>query len=144
MKFNIKSGITGKLVGGIIGGAGNALYDSYVKPMLPDTLADSGEYVKIAIGAALPALVKNDIVEGIGNGLLTVGCSNVIASLLEAKSDNNSGGGDTAKTSGVNPARIMVGRTPNFRGYIRSAQRRVSGVAADPAKAMVNGTKVVC
>ena len=142
-------GVTKQLMGGFVGGAGNAIYESYVAPMLPASVSDSADYVKAAIGVGISYISKNEIVQGIGNGILTVACSNIVAGLLSGEEDKtpdktptkNPTGDATSGIFGARPARYMIGRTPD---YVRNAKRGIYGVAADPSTAMVSGTKVVC
>ena len=140
MKVRIKN-VTSSLVGGLVGGVGNAVYDSYVKPMLPDSIAEYDNWVKIAVGVLLPAVSKNDMVKNIGNGLLTIGCNEIVKQYMPAAGEQSG----TAGIFGADPARAMVGRirrAPYSSGRVRSALRnRVAGVA-DPAADMVAGIPV--
>jgi len=75
-KFNLTKGIQGRLIGGAVGGIGSAAFDSYITPMLPDTLSNSPDITKIVAGAFLPALIKNDMGRSLGDGLMMVGVAN--------------------------------------------------------------------
>lgn len=137
----IKSkGLQKTLIGGLIGGAGNAVYDAYVKPMLPDSVAEYGEYVKVGIGLALPMLSKSEVLAGLGNGLITVGLSNVVAGLLTSSETEK----EEPKQSGIygNPSLHMIGAARRSPAQYMRMARRVSGVT--PAKDMVAGTSPVC
>lgn len=119
-KFNLSKGVAGRLTGGLIGGAASAVWDKYVVPMFGDTLAGYENYAKVALGAALPAIVKgNQMVDSIGDSLIAIGANNIVASLLES-TDTGSGSG-----SGDGVGRVLVngGRFPQYRAYVNSGKK---------------------
>lgn len=125
-KFNLSKGLAGRLTGGLIGGAASAVWDKYVVPMFnqadgSNAIAGYENYVKVAVGAALPAIVKgNDMVTSVGDSLIAIGASNIVAGLLDstdAGSDNGSGNG----MSGV-PLVNRGGRFPSYRRYVAGTE----------------------
>lgn len=119
-KFNLSKGLAGRLTGGLIGGAASAVWDKYVIPMFGDTLAGYENYAKVALGAALPAIVKgNQMVNSIGDSLIAIGANNIVAGLLET-TDAGSGSG-----SGDGVGRVLVngGRFPQYRAYVNSGKK---------------------
>lgn len=87
-KMNFSKGLQGRLIGSLAGGAASAVYDRYVAPNLPDGISRYGDYVKIGVGAILPALVKgNQLVTSVSDGLMSVGAANVVSGLLPDGSD---------------------------------------------------------
>lgn len=119
-KFNFSKGLSGRLTGGLIGGAASAVWDKYVVPMFGDTLAGYENYAKVALGAALPAIVKgNQMVDSIGDSLIAIGANNIVAGLLET-TDAGSGSG-----SGDGVGRVLVngGRFPQYRAYVNSGKK---------------------
>lgn len=117
-KFNLSKGLSGRLTGGLIGGAASAVWDKYVVPMFGDTLAGYENYAKVALGAALPAIVKgNQMVDSIGDSLIAIGANNIVAGLLET-TDAGSGSGD-----GVGRVLVNGGRFPQYRAYVNSDKK---------------------
>ena len=112
-KFNLSKGLAGRLTGGLIGGAASAVWDKYVIPMLGDTFAGYENYVKVAVGAALPALVKNEMVTSVGDSLIAIGANNIVAGLLDS-TDTGSGSGD-----GVGRVLVNGGRFPQYRRFVQ-------------------------
>lgn len=118
-KFNLSKGLAGRLTGGLIGGAASAVWDKYVVPMFGDTFAGYENYVKVAVGAALPALVKNEMVTSVGDSLIAIGANNIVTGLLDS-TDTGSGSG-----SGDGVGRVLVngGRFPQYRAYVNSGKK---------------------
>ena len=117
-KINLSKGLSGRLTGGLIGGAASAVWDKYVVPMFGDTLAGYENYAKVALGAALPAIVKgNQMVDSIGDSLIAIGANNIVAGLLET-TDAGSGSGD-----GVGRVLVNGGRFPQYRTYVNSDKK---------------------
>jgi len=109
-KVKLTAGIQGRLIGGAVGGLGSAAFDSYVTPMLPDSLQNSPDITKIVAGAFLPAVMKNDMGRSLGDGLMMVGVANY--------AKNNFF--DTTKTttpSGDKPGGGGIGRVNPFSAY---------------------------
>lgn len=119
MKMNFSKGFAGRLTGGLVGGAATAVIDKYVMPMLGESVAGYSDYVKIALGVALPAVAKgNAMVGAIGDSLIAVGCNNVVSGLLTGSgSDSNSDSG-SGGVSGV--AYVNGGNYPNYRAFVNS------------------------
>lgn len=123
-KFNLSKGLAGRLTGGLIGGAASAAWDQYVVPMLGQTIAGYENYVKIGLGAALPALIKgNQMVDSIGDSLIAIGANNIVAGLLET-TDAGSGSG-----SGDGVGRVLVngGRFPGYKTFVNSGKKADKG-----------------
>lgn len=116
-KFNLSKGLAGRLTGGLIGGAASAVWDKYVVPMLGDTIAGYENYVKVAVGAALPALVKNEMVTSVGDSLIAIGANNIVSGLLDS-TDTGSGSGD-GSGDGVGRALVNGGRFPQYRRFVQ-------------------------
>ena len=116
-KFNLSKGLAGRLTGGLIGGAASAVWDEYVVPMLGETIAGYENYVKVAVGAALPALVKNEMVTSIGDSLIAIGANNIVAGLLGSTPDP-----ETPSTSGV-PYVNAGGNFPQYRHFVDSSKK---------------------
>lgn len=114
-KFNLSKGLAGRLTGGLIGGAASAVWDKYVIPMLGDTFAGYENYVKVAVGAALPALVKNEKVTSVGDSLIAIGVNNIVAGLLDS-TDTGSGSGSE---DGVGRVLVNGGRFPQYRRFVQ-------------------------
>lgn len=114
-KFNLSKGLAGRLTGGLIGGAASAVWDKYVVPMLGNTIAGYENYVKVAVGAALPALVKNEMVTSVGDSLIAIGANNIVSGLLDS-TDTGSGSG-----SGDGVGRVLVngGRFPQYHRFVQ-------------------------
>ena len=92
MKLNLKGGLTARVVGGAIGGASSALFDNYLTPHLPASIAPYASIVKAAVGIVLPMVAKNsNIVRSLGDGLLTVGIAQVIGNALPASTPSAAG-----------------------------------------------------
>ena len=122
-KFNLSKGLAGRLTGGLIGGAASAAWDKYVVPMLGTTISGYENYVKVALGAALPAVIKgNDMVTSIGDSLIAIGANNIVAGLLET-TDAGSGSG-----SGDGVGRVLVngGRFPQYRTFVNGGKKTQS------------------
>lgn len=120
-KFNLSKGLAGRLTGGLIGGAASAAWDQYVVPMLGTTIAGYENYVKIGVGAALPALIKgNQMVNSIGDSLIAIGANNIVAGLLES-TDTGSGSGNGM--SGV-PLVNRGGRFPGYKKFVAGTQEK--------------------
>lgn len=123
-KFNLSKGLAGRLTGGLIGGAASAAWDQYVVPMLGQTIAGYENYVKIGLGAALPALIKgNQMVDSIGDSLIAIGANNIVAGLLES-TDTGSGSG-----SGDGVGRVLVngGRFPGYKTFVNGGKKADKG-----------------
>ena len=109
-KMKLSSGFTTRVLSAVAGGAVNAAYDKYINPMLPAEIQPYAKYVKIGVGALLPALAKkNNMLTSIGDVMMGVGASELVSELLNDT---------TPKTSGI----VRVNRAP-FPRY-----RRMSGV----------------
>lgn len=108
--MKLSSGFTTRVLSAVAGGAVNAAYDKYINPMLPASIQPYAKYVKIGVGALLPALAKkNNMLTSIGDVMMGVGASELVSELLN---------GTTPATSGI----VRVNRAP-FPRY-----RRMSGV----------------
>ncbi len=122
-KFNLSKGLAGRLTGGLIGGAASAVWDKYVVPMFnqadgSNAIAGYENYVKVAVGAALPAIVKgNDMVTSVGDSLIAIGASNIVTGLLDS-TDAGSGNG----MSGV--PLVNAGRFPSYRRYVAGTETK--------------------
>lgn len=115
-KFNFSKGLAGRLTGGLIGGAASAAWDKYVVPMLGQTIAGYENYVKVALGAALPAIVKgNQMVDSIGDSLIAIGANNIVSGLLETT--------EQPGTAGV-PLVNAAGLFPEYRRYVNGAEKK--------------------
>ncbi len=122
-KFKLSKGLAGRLTGGLIGGAASAAWDKYVVPMLGATIAGYENYLKVAVGAALPAIVKgNQMVDSIGDSLIAIGANNIVAGLLEETPA-------TPAAAGV--PMVNAGRFPGYRKF-------VAGTEATEKAPMVN------
>ena len=119
-KFNLSKGLAGRLTGGLIGGAASAVWDKYVVPMFGETVAGYENYVKVAVGAVLPAISKNDMVTSVGDSLIAIGANNIVAGLLESTGNNN-GGDNGDGVSGV--PYVNSGRYPGYRRFVNSAEK---------------------
>lgn len=119
-KFNLSKGLAGRLTGGLIGGAASAVWDKYVVPMFGEAVAGYENYVKVAVGAVLPAISKNDMVTSVGDSLIAIGANNIVAGLLESTGDNN-GGDNGDGVSGV--AYVNSGRYPGYRRFVNSTEK---------------------
>lgn len=109
-KMKLSSGFTTRVLSAVAGGAVNAAYDKYINPMLPASIQPYAKYVKIGVGALLPALSKkNNMLTSIGDVMMGVGASELVSELLNDT---------TPATSGI----VRVNRAP-FPRY-----RRMSGV----------------
>ena len=106
-KIKLTAGIQGRLIGGAVGGIGSAAFDSYITPMLPESLQNSPDITKVVVGAFLPALMKNDMGRSIGDGLMMVGVANY--------AKNNFF--DTTPTTPKAPGASGVGRVNPFNAY---------------------------
>lgn len=115
-KFNFSKGLAGRLTGGLIGGAASAVWDKYVVPMLGTTIAGYENYVKLGVGAALPALIKgNDMVTSVGDSLIAIGASNIVTGLLEETPEQ-------PKNAGV-PLVNRGGRYPAYKKFVAGAEK---------------------
>lgn len=120
-KFNFSKGLSGRLTGGLIGGAASAVWDKYVVPMFnqadgSNAIAGYENYVKVAVGAALPAIVKgNDMVTSVGDSLIAIGASNIVAGLLEETPEQKAPG-----TAGV--PMVNAGRFPSYRRFVAGTE----------------------
>lgn len=116
-KFNLSKGLAGRLTGGLIGGAASAAWDKYVVPMLGTTIAGYENYVKVAVGAALPAIVKgNQMVDSIGDSLIAIGANNIVAGLLEETPEQKAPG-----TAGV--PMVNAGRFPAYKKFVAGTEK---------------------
>lgn len=114
-KFNLSKGLAGRLTGGLIGGAASAAWDKYVVPMLGQTIAGYENYVKVALGAALPAIVKgNQMVDSIGDSLIAIGANNIVSGLLEETPA-------TPATAGV--PMVNAGRFPAYKKFVAGTEK---------------------
>lgn len=131
MKMKLSKGFAGRLTGGLVGGAASAVFDRYVLPMLGDTVSQYANYVKIGVGAALPALVKNNsMIDAVGDSLIAIGAGNVVGGLLDGTTtDNGSGDG----VSGV--TYVNGGNFPNYRAYVTGAASGVKKKKKEKAAA---------
>lgn len=121
-KFNLSKGLAGRLTGGLIGGAASAVWDKYVVPMLGTTIAGYENYVKLGVGAVLPALIKgNDMVNSVGDSLIAIGASNIVTGLLDS-TDTGSGNGSGNSMSGV-PLVNRGGRYPNYKKFVAGTDK---------------------
>ena len=112
-KMKLSSGFTTRVLSAVAGGAVNAAYDKYINPMLPASIQPYAKYVKIGVGALLPALAeKNSMLTSIGDVMMGVGASEVVSSLLNS----------TEAVSGI----VRVNRAP-FPRY-----RRMAGTEEKP------------
>lgn len=108
--MKLSSGFTTRVLSAVAGGAVNSAYDKYINPMLPASIQPYAKYVKIGVGALLPALSKkNNMLTSIGDVMMGVGASELVSELLNST---------TPATSGI----VRVNRAP-FPRY-----RRMSGV----------------
>ena len=108
-KFNLSKGLAGRLTGGLIGGAASAAWDKYVVPMLGTTIAGYENYVKVALGAALPAIVKgNQMVDSIGDSLIAIGANNIVTGLLE----------ETPAPAAAGVPMVNAGRFPAYKKFV--------------------------
>ena len=102
-KLSLTTGTTGKIVGAVSGGCANALWDKYVQPILPESIQEYPDYVKIAVGIGLPMLIKhNDLVSSIGDAMVAIGTSKVVSSFLSDEEDQT-------VTGVADPGRYAVG-----------------------------------
>lgn len=116
-KINLSKGLAGRLTGGLIGGAASAAWDKYVVPMLGTTVAGYENYVKVAVGAALPAFIKgNQMVDSIGDSLIAIGANNIVAGLLDKTPTPNTPG-----TAGV--PMVNAGRYPGYRRFVAGTEQ---------------------
>lgn len=120
-KFNLSKGLAGRLTGGLIGGAASAVWDKYVVPMLGETISGYENYVKVAVGAVLPAISKNEMITSVGDSLIAIGANNIVSGLLESTGDNNSGGSDGDAVTGV--PYVNSGRFPQYRRFVNTTER---------------------
>lgn len=119
-KMKLSSGFTTRVLSAVAGGAVNAAYDKYINPVLPTSIQPYAKYVKIGVGALLPALAKkNNMLASIGDVMMGVGASEIVSDLL-----NNT----SKAVSGI----VRVNRAP-FPRY-----RSVAGAAAGEEKKTVN------
>lgn len=113
-KFNFSKGLAGRLTGGLIGGAASAAWDKYVVPMLGQTIAGYENYVKVVVGAALPAIVKgNQMVDSIGDSLIAIGANNIVAGLLKETPA-------TPAAAGV--PMVNAGRFPAYKKFVAGTE----------------------
>lgn len=116
-KFNLSKGLAGRLTGGLIGGAASAAWDKYVVPMLGQTIAGYENYLKVAVGAALPAIVKgNQMVDSIGDSLIAIGANNIVSGLLEETPEQKAPG-----TAGV--PMVNAGRFPAYKKFVAGTEK---------------------
>lgn len=114
-KFKLSKGLAGRLTGGLIGGAASAAWDKYVVPMLGQTIAGYENYVKVALGAALPAIVKgNQMVDSIGDSLIAIGANNIVSGLLEETPA-------APGTAGV--PMVNAGRFPAYKKFVAGTEK---------------------
>lgn len=113
-KFNLTKGLAGRLTGGLIGGAASAAWDKYIVPMLGTTIAGYENYVKVGVGAVLPALIKgNDMVTSVGDSLIAIGANNIVAGLLE----------DTpAAPAAAGVPMVNAGRFPGYKKFVAGTE----------------------
>ncbi len=113
-KFNLSKGLAGRLTGGLIGGAASAAWDKYVVPMLGTTIAGYENYVKVALGAALPAIVKgNQMVDTIGDSLIAIGANNIVSGLLE----------ETPPPAAAGVPMVKSGRFPAYKKFVAGTEK---------------------
>lgn len=113
-KFNLTKGLAGRLTGGLIGGAASAAWDKYIVPMLGTTIAGYENYVKVALGAALPAIVKgNQMVDSIGDSLIAIGANNIVSGLLEET---------PAAPSAAGVPMVNAGRFPAYKKFVAGTE----------------------
>jgi hypothetical protein len=112
-KFNLSKGLAGRLTGGLIGGAASAAWDKYVVPMFGTTIAGYENYLKVAVGAALPAIVKgNDMLTSVGDSLIAIGANNIVTGLLE----------DTPAPAAAGVPMVNAGRFPSYRRFVAGTE----------------------
>lgn len=116
-KFNLSKGLAGRLTGGLIGGAASAAWDKYIVPMLGTTIAGYENYVKVALGAALPAIVKgNQMVDSIGDSLIAIGANNIVTGLLEETP------APAPAAAGV--PMVNAGRFPAYKKFVAGTEEK--------------------
>lgn len=124
-KFNLTKGLAGRLTGGLIGGAVSAAWDKYALPMLGDTVAGYENYVKVGVGAVLPALIKgNQMVTSIGDSLIAIGADRIVADLL-----NTVG---TPATAGV--TYVNGGNFPRYREFVNATKPAAAKKETSPVR----------
>lgn len=136
-KINLKQGMQGRITGALLGGVGSAVWDSYLTPMLPDSLQNSPDIVKMVAGAFMPSLIKNDMGRSLGDGLMMVGIANYASNNFfdETKTSTGTGTTPTPAATGVgniNPFaayshRIMVNGASDGERAPRAARNSVAG-----------------
>lgn len=135
-KVNFSKGVTGRLIGAAAGGAVSAVWDSYVTPVLPDSVSAYPDYVKIAAGAVVPMFVKgNQLVNTACDGLMTCGIQNVVAGLLAETTTTKTETG----TDSVSGLYISGGR--KFPSYQRAIH--LNGAAKTAVNGAAKSKKVV-
>ena len=113
-KFNLSKGLAGRLTGGLIGGAASAAWDKYIVPMLGTTIAGYENYVKVAFGAALPAIVKgNQMVDSIGDSLIAIGANNIVSGLLK----------ETPAPAAAGVPMVNSGHFPAYKKFVAGAEK---------------------
>lgn len=123
-KFKLSKGLAGRLTGGLIGGAASAAWDKYVVPMFGDTLAGYENYAKVALGAALPAIVKgNQMVDSIGDSLIAIGANNIVAGLLAD---------EDPKTGAI--TYVNGGRFPQYRTFVNGGNGNQTSNSSNPIR----------
>lgn len=116
MKISKKSFNAMQTVGGIVGGMAAKLVENYTA----DSTSDNN-YMTIGVqavgGALINAFVSNDLMKGVGSGMIGVAGWNLAKEL---------GLGEETKTSGLGnlPSQNAVGRLP----YRRSIPSRIRGI----------------
>lgn len=118
-KIKVTKGLQGRLIGAVAGGAASAVWDKYISPSLGDTVNQYADYVKIGMGVALPAIIKNNqLVTSVSDSLIAIGADRVISGLL-----GGSASLEAPVTAGVDS---MVGASaapfPKFREYTKKTQ----------------------
>lgn len=133
-KVNFSKGVTGRLIGAAAGGAVSAIWDSYVTPVLPESVSAYPDYVKIAAGAVVPMFVKgNQLVNTACDGLMTCGIQNVVAGILADTGTDTTTGGTTTGGDSVSGLYISGGhKFPSYQKAVRlngAAKTAVNGAA---------------
>ena len=110
-KIKLTAGLSGRLIGAAAGGATSAVYDKYINPLLPQSVSAYAPYVKIALGAIAPAIIKNQLVTSIGDSLMAVGVASVTSDLLDSSSNTVAG------------CKVGTPTYPVFRNFVPHKER---------------------
>ncbi len=113
-------------VGGLIGGVGATLLEEHV-PI--DNSTAKTALIAVA-GAGLSAFTKNEIMQGMGAGILGVVGANLYKNFTGSPAS-------TPATAGLPSRNVMLG-SPNWIG-----RRRVAGPEMDPSNGLPASSKVM-